>query len=375
MKSQDIYFVGKRYYTNRDALREKFGRIYQLPSRWLGLGAKVRLWLIDYHEAEYYSESIAGLEVISLPLRRIQGWAGLLSLAFKMVFRKPAVVVASGDCYIGLLVWVLSRLSGSKFVFDVYDKYDEFYGYRRIFGFDIFRFLLKHSDLTLFASQSLLSSLGSSVRGDFVVPNGIDLERFRPMDKQLARKIVGLSGSSMLVGYFGSMEWDRGVDDLIQAVHLLRTKGESVLLVLGGKLRDGLQVDADGVKYVGNVPYEKIPYYLSGCDVLSIPYRRSEFMDAGSSNKIAESIAAGRPIVVTRTPNFLRNFPGLDGRLGSAVCECANPESLADALLLQLKSPILVDLPDDIDWDSIARGSLGKIIQNFKQEKLSNDFK
>lgn len=374
MRSQDIYFIGKRYYTNRDALREKYGRTYQLPSHWVGLGAKVRLWLIDYHKAEYCSESVAGLDVISLPLRRTQGWAGLLSLTFRVVFHKPAVVVASGDCYIGLLIWVLSRLSGCKFVFDVYDKYDEFPGYRRVFGFDIFGFLLKRSDLILFASQTLLSSLGSSVRGDFVVPNGIDLEHIYPMDKQRAREVVDLPSGPMLVGYFGSMESDRGVDDLIQAIHLLRTKNENVFLVLGGKLRKGLRVDVDGIIYVGNVPYEKILFYLSSCDVLSIPYRRSEFMDAGSSNKIAESIAARRPIVVTRTPNFLHNFPGMESYLGSAICECSNPESLANAILQQLKRPVLLDLPDDMDWSSIACRTLWKIKQNFKQEKIFNDF-
>jgi hypothetical protein len=29
-----ILFLGKRYYTRRDALCERFGRIYQLPLQW-----------------------------------------------------------------------------------------------------------------------------------------------------------------------------------------------------------------------------------------------------------------------------------------------------------------------------------------------------
>lgn len=371
VKKSRIFFVGKRYYTNRDALREKFGRIYQLPSRWADSGEDVSLWLMDYHGVECRDQSVGGLKIVSLPLRRIRGWLGLLSLTSKMMFRRPAVAVASGDCYIGLMVWLFARISGNKFIFDVYDKYDEFPGYRRILGFDLFAFLLRHADQVLFASQTLLSALGMPARGDFVVPNGIELERFRPMDKRLARDVVGLPRERIFVGYFGSMELDRGVDDLIQAIGILRAKGEEVFLLLAGKLRDGLKVDSDGVMYLGNVPYEKIPFYLSSCDVLAIPYRRSEFMDAGSSNKIAESIAAGRPIVVTRTPNFLANFPGLDIRLGSALCECGSPQGLADALRRQLRNPVLVGLPEGMDWESIASRSLGNIIENFRQGKIA----
>lgn len=373
MNSPLIFFVGKRYYTNRDALGEKFGRIYQLPSRWADLGADVSLWLIDYHGTERQSESGGSLKAISLPLRRIKGWLGLLSLALKMAFRRPAVAVASGDCYIGLMVWVFAWVSGSKFVFDVYDKYDEFPGYRRILGFDMFGFLLKRSDLVLFASETLMSGIGSPARGDFMIPNGIELERFHPMDKWLARDAVGLPHEQILVGYFGSMELDRGVDDLITAISILRARGEDVLLILAGKLRDGLKVNFDGVMYLGNLPYDKIPFYLSSCDVLAIPYRRSEFMDAGSSNKIAESIAVGRPIAVTRTPNFLANFPEMENRLGPALCECGSPESLAVAIYQQIKNPTLVDLPVNMGWDAIASCSLKKIIGNFKQEKKTNE--
>lgn len=373
MKLPTIFFVGKRYYTNRDALTEKFGRIFELPNRWANLGAEVFLWLIDYHGAGFHSESVGGMRIISLPLRRIYGWLGLSLLAFKMVFRRPAVVVASGDCYIGLVIWALTRVSGSKFVFDVYDKYDEFAGYRRILGFDIFEFLLRRSDLALFASEALLSSLGSSGRGDFVIPNGIELERFRPMDKLLARDVVGLPRGRILIGYFGSMELDRGVDDLIQAIGILRARGEDVFLLLAGKLRDGLRVDSDGVTYLGNVPYERMPFYLSSCDVLAIPYRRSKFMDAGASNKIAESIAVGRPIIVTRTPNFLANFSGMEDVLGAALCECSSPESIASALYQQIKNPILIDLPESMGWSAIAARSLKKIYENIKKEKDPNE--
>ena len=43
-----ILFLGKRHYTNKDALAERFGRIYQLPRYWAAAGHDVRLRLLEY---------------------------------------------------------------------------------------------------------------------------------------------------------------------------------------------------------------------------------------------------------------------------------------------------------------------------------------
>ena len=38
-----VLFIGKRYYTNRDALAERYGRIYQLPWNWANAGVHTHL--------------------------------------------------------------------------------------------------------------------------------------------------------------------------------------------------------------------------------------------------------------------------------------------------------------------------------------------
>ena len=40
-----VLFIGKRFYTNRDAYTERFGMIYQLPFWWAKAGHEVDLWL------------------------------------------------------------------------------------------------------------------------------------------------------------------------------------------------------------------------------------------------------------------------------------------------------------------------------------------
>ena len=104
------------------------------------------------------------------------------------------------------------------------------------------------------------------------------------------------------------MEPDRGVQDLIAAVQILREQGQSIELLLGGKAHDSLQLDQPGIRYLGNVPFADVPYALAACDVLAIPHRRSAFLDAAAPNKVGEALVMQRPIVATRSPNLTANF-------------------------------------------------------------------
>ena len=348
----NVLFVGKRFYTNRDALREKYGRIYQLPRHWADAGIQTALWLVDYHTRETVLQRDGALDIVSTPVRD----PSLLRHWVTGAYRRggaPDIVVASGDCYIGWMASRIARRNGARFVFDVYDKYDEFGGYRSLPGFDLFESLLGKADVRCFASRALLNQMRrSSV--DCVVPNGLDIARFSPRDMHECRAEMGLPSDGLLVGYFGGMEPDRGVDDLIEAVGLLRKGGVDVRLVLGGKPPAGFDLDRPGVLYLGNIPYARMPAALSACDLLAVPYRRTPFMDAGSSNKIAEAIACQRPIVATRTPNLMANFPAQAARLDAVLAEPANAASLARSIRLQSERRVLVDLPGGMAWKDIA---------------------
>lgn len=347
-----ILFIGKRFNTNRDALTEKFGRIYQLPYH-LSKEEDItlKLWMVDYHT--YKKELVQNnkLHIISTPVKNGMVFSQYLQENFSK--NKYDIIMASGDCYIGLMAYLLAKSHKAKFVFDIYDKYDEFGGYIKPFGFDLFGFLLKKADIRLFASRILLQNLGQS-QYDAILSNGIDAKHFRPIDKTEARTKLQLPLTQKFIGYFGSMEPDRGVQDLITAVNILRLQGQNVELLLGGKSDPSLDLDQAGIRYLGNAPFENIPYALAACDILAIPYRRSLFMDAGSSNKIAEAIVCQRPVVATRSPNLLANFPKQAVELEPYLAEPSNPESLARAIIKQLDQRHLVCELDNIYWDQIS---------------------
>lgn len=352
----DILWLGKRFYTNTDTLSERFGRMYQFPCYWHKAGQKVQLWLIDYHTREVKHMRDAGMPVVSSPVFSL---ATIKQLLRTIVSVRPRCIVASGDCYIGLLGWLLARMCAASFVFDIYDKYDEFSGYRRIAGFDPLSFLVRHSDGLMFASTSLAHKLGSGARhAPHVAPNGIDPGMFKPMKMSECRDRLGLPADAILVGYFGSMEADRGVADLIGAVDRLRNSNVPVELLLAGRMDDGPSLNHPWIRYLGLVPHAQIPQLLNACDLLVLPYRTGPFMDMVSSCKIAEYLACERPLVATDAPSFVLNFAEQAAALGPALCRMSDPADMARALEFQLRIKKILPPPQDMTWQSIAEDSL-----------------
>jgi glycosyltransferase involved in cell wall biosynthesis len=350
----NVLFIGKRFYTNRDTLEEAYGRIYQLPHTWASEGICTRLWLIDYHGRNSLNRSDGALAIHSTPI--VSGsFAGEISKLL-LTSNNISHVVASGDCYIGLLGYLAAKRLKASFIFDVYDKYDDFSGYKSPPGFKLFNFLLQRADQRLFASAALLKQLGVGQEKNILVPNGIDYARFHPRDIATCREELKLAGDgdSPMIGYFGGMEADRGVEDLIDAVSLLRNQGTAITLLLGGKSDGNINFNVPGVKYVGNVPYRDMPQMLGACDLLAVPYRRSALMDAGASNKIVEALACGRPIVATRTPNLIENFTQTAKSLEGRLAEPGEPSSIAQAIQAQLDDPVLGDTPRGWGWSEIA---------------------
>lgn len=349
---QRILFLGKRFYTNKDALAEQFGRVYQLPSHWAAEGSQVLLWLLDYHTSRPERRADGEFRIVSTPLFSFSAICAAVA-AFRF---KPGIVVASGDSYIGCVGWLLARLFGARFVFDVYDKYDEFAGYKKIFGFDLFGFLRGKADIRFFCSRTLLAYYDSNdgPSTSVLVLNGVDGSKFRPLQMSESRDFLDLPAGDVLIGYFGSMEAGRGVEDLLLAVELLRNSGRQARVLICGKSNPDIPLDKDWIIFRGMVAHHLMPAYLNAADVLVIPYRESPIMDMGASCKIAEYLMCKRPIVSTSTANFTGNFPLQAAALGAGLCPPGDPAALAAAIRYQLTERIVLAAPMDMSWSCIA---------------------
>ena len=190
--------------------------------------------------------------------------------------------------------------------------------------------------------------LGAAPERVHVVPNGVDTNMFRPVDRRQARRRIGLDHGGPLLATVGHLGRRKGHHEVIQALSHL---DESVRLVLVGGDRAGgadtraLQrcIDRWGVRdrvlLAGVQPHEEIPLYLGAADVSVLASYRE-----GCPNVVLESLACGRPVVATAVGTVPKQIT--DGVNGYVV-PVRDPDRLAVALRTALGR----------DWDCDALAS------------------
>jgi glycosyltransferase involved in cell wall biosynthesis len=353
-----ILFLCKRYYTSKDLLKDRFGRLFHLPVQLSRLGSNVSVIALDYRSTEEVSEYLDGVmfETASATMTRLPMLMNWLRESVRRLH--PDVIIASGDSHVGFFGERLATEVGAQFVFDVYDYYPAF-GSNRIPGMkSMFRTAVKRADLVLCASIPLMERLSGDAKKLALIENGVDRKLFTPLDKQAAREAIGIGANIPLVGYFGAVTPKRG-PLLFAAVRQLRGRIPGMTVLVAGKVVRYELVD-EFIHYRGALPQAELPTLISACDVVSVPYESDPQIDLSGACKIAEYLACGRPIVATRVAGHEHIFKDVP----TSLCD-PNPCDLANALELQLKNRQTASFPAHLDWSDIG-ARLHGALQRFR---------
>jgi len=152
--------------------------------------------------------------------------------------------------------------------------------------------------------EHLISYYGAPPENISIIPCGVNLELFRPVDKEIARQQLGLDGGKYIL-FVGRIEPLKGVDKLLRAMTYLTSEPRPKLLVIGGensrdeverlrRLSRELKI-ADSVSFLGVVRQEELPRFYSAADVCVVPSHYESF-----GLVTLESLACGTPVVATR---------------------------------------------------------------------------
>ena len=167
-----------------------------------------------------------------------------------------------------------------------------------------------------------------------VVPNGVDTKVFDPDRHVPKRQFDGLT-----IGFVGNLYPRQGVDLLIEALRDLRQEGLdwSIAIVGYGPMREAWETKArefdlgDRVKFVGQVPWDKVPEYIAGFDLC---YTGQTQLPVGkmyhSPLKLYEYMAMAKPVVASAFEDARRAIE--EGKTGF-LFEPGNVESLKQALI------------------------------------------
>jgi glycogen(starch) synthase len=190
-----------------------------------------------------------------------------------------------------------------------------------------------------------------------VIHNGVDLSHFSPGRNSSSRS----SSGSLRCLIAGRVEPDKGIHTAIEALALLRSRGEldrTTLTILGDGPADYGEYLRERVsshrlqavvEFRSPVPRARMPEVLAGYDALILP---SEY-DEPLARAIQEAMAMGLLVVGTTTGGsgelLMHERTGL-------VFEPGNPESLAVQLVRAVNEPQLV----------------AALVENGRQEVIEN---
>ncbi len=217
------------------------------------------------------------------------------------------------------------------------------------------------------ALKEAMVKLGAPREKICVIGNGVDAERFHPMDRGEARRALGLPESGPIILSVGGLAPHKGFHLFVQAVAAMVPQHPQLrAYVVGeGASRAELEAQARQAKLqgrfflVGNRPNEELRLWFNAADLSCLLSSRE-----GWPNVLLESLACGTPVVATRVGGIPEVLTSAD--LGILVEQ--DVSAIAAAVVMGLRRPwdrgAMVRYARARTWDVVA-GELEQCLASF----------
>ena len=197
-----------------------------------------------------------------------------------------------------------------------------------------------------------------------LVPCGVDLSVFRPLDQKVVRDRLGLNGEKILL-YVGRVEPLKGLDLLVETAAQMDSEDGVRVIVVGADVNGDREMDRvkllakerdlEGqIDFVGQVDHKELPLYYNAADVCVVPSYYESF-----GLVALESMACGTPVVATRVGGLSTIIQhGRTGYLKPWRC----PDAFANSVEMIISSDGLQQSmgtaarkhAEGMGWDTIA---------------------
>jgi len=344
-----IALVGKRYYTNNDLIEARYGRLYHFPYQWQKAGDEILFVAADYKTQVFEDFGLNGMCYESVPFTNILRWYSRY-VKKRLVDYQPDIIVASCDSHFGYAAQRIARLLDVPFVFDLYHYYPDF-GSNRIPGMKwMFQRAVAAADLVACDSEVLRSKVVDVARRVLVAQQGVDFDRFRPHDMQGCRRELDLPSEQVLIGYTGSLDSRFDWQILQATVDTLRAKGVSCSFVIAGPQVEKMDLEIDGVIYLGPQPQDRVVKIINACDIMVLPYKKTPLSDTCNPSKLVEYIACEKPLVAADVSNISELLSSVD----NSIYAPGDHAGFASCIHQQLLHPSRASKSLKMSWQSIA---------------------
>jgi glycosyltransferase involved in cell wall biosynthesis len=169
-------------------------------------------------------------------------------------------------------------------------------------------------------TRFLAHDLGVSPSKIWLIPNGIDLQRFVPPP-------AGLPDRTFRLLFVGRLDKQKGMDIFLKSLDIVRSQNVTINVTIAGEgpLRSIVESVAARMPDVTFVGYEPDPALLYGSHDLLVAPSRWE-----TSHLVpCEALASGLPVALSDIPVHRLLFAGT---IATTFCEVEDAESLAEAI-------------------------------------------
>ena len=280
----------------------------------------------------------------------------LSSTVVAAFFAGPADVIAatSPQLLCGVSGWIAALRRRCPFIFEVRDLWP-----RQIVDLGVItsplliaplrfleKFLYRRAAAVVAvapASRDALIADGVSADRVHCIPNGIELDFFRPLPRMNAvRERHGWDENTFVVLYIGAHGLSQGLETVLDAARLLADRPDIRFVFAGGGARRDALIDRAGemgldkVSFLSARPKAEMPEYYAAADVCLVPLLKREVFETNIPSKMFEIMACARPMIL-----------GAGGQARALLEEAGagiavppeNPDALADAILSLKENP------------------------------------
>lgn len=187
---------------------------------------------------------------------------------------------------------------------------------KRFFDSAFTSYFLKCLDGAICMSSSVLNDLQSFHFSKFSIVNPHPLyDNFGPLlDKTEARKALNIPVEENIILFFGFIRKYKGLDILLEALKILKDKGNKVKLLIAGEFYEDRKFYDDIIEknnlinalylHTDFIPNERVSTYFSACDLVVQPYK-----DATQSGVSQVAYQFEKPMVVTNVGSLAEFIP------------------------------------------------------------------
>lgn len=326
----------------------------------------------------YYTKTITSSSG-NLPRRSVKFiWFMITSMIVGLIYTSPTIVIAtSPQPLTGVSAWIIARIKGATFVFEVRDLWPEsvlavsdFNNTTLIWTLErTVAFLYRRSDRLVVVSEAFIDPIvdaGADRSKISFHPNGIDLDFYIEDNEQ--SPVVDEITDEFTISYVGTIGRAHGLSVILEAAQSVN--GVQFLIVGDGAERDELESKTKNVPnviFTGRRPKEEIPSILNQSDVSLVHLKPRDIFETVIPSKLLESMAAGLPIILGVKGEAERILTESDA---GVVIEPGDSAQLANAIMFLRTNQDIRErystsgrayVDEHFNWDTIANDYLNTI--------------